>query len=122
LAARGRGVRFWRRVVAEFDPSLAETELLAEACRLLDELDDLRAVVARDGATVTGSRGQVRAHPALGELRQARGELRRLLDALGIPAGAMAAAGDVAGVPSLASRRAAKAARTRWADRGARNA
>jgi P27 family predicted phage terminase small subunit len=117
LATRGRGRRFWKRVVSEWECSPAELELLAEACRTLDELDVLRRAVAKEGATVAGSQGQRRAHPALSELRQARGELRRLLEALGIPA-AVAASGEVEGVVSLASRRATRAARARWAGRG----
>lgn len=115
LKRGGRGVRFWRAIVAEHECSPAELELLAEACRLLDELDVLRAAIVEAGPVVVGSRGQPRPHPALGELRQARGELRRLVDALGIPAPAGA------GVVSLTSRRASKAARVRWADRGARS-
>jgi hypothetical protein len=118
LKAGTRGARFWRAVVAEFEPSPVELELLGEACRTLNELDALRRAVAKDGATVGGSRGQTRTHPGLVELRQGRAELRRLLDALAIPV-PLAAAGDMEGVVSLASRRAQKAARARWADRGA---
>jgi phage terminase small subunit len=117
LAARGRGRRFWKRVVGEWDCSPAEFELLAEACRTLDELDALRRAVAKQGATVAGSQGQPRAHPALAELRQGRGELRRLLEALGIPA-PLAAAAEGQGVVSLTSRRAQRAARARWDRRG----
>lgn len=88
-------------------------------CRTLDELEALRRAVAKEGATVAGSRGQRRAHPALSELRLGRGELRRLLDALGIPAPlAAAAAAEAEGVVTLASRRATRAARARWDQRG----
>lgn len=118
LKARSRGARFWRAVVAEFEPSPVELELLGEACRTLDELDALRRAVATDGPIVTGSRAQPRTHPGLVELRQGRAELRRLLDALSIPV-PLAAAGDVEGVVSLASRRAGRAARARWENRGA---
>jgi Phage terminase, small subunit len=99
-------------VLAEWECSPAELELLAEACRTLDELQALRRAVAREGATVKGSQGQRRAHPALTELRLGRGELRRLLDALGLEAAAGAAEGEE--VVSLTSRRAQRAARTRW--------
>jgi hypothetical protein len=45
----------------------------------VDSLDSVRARIARDGVTVTGSRGQPRAHPLLSvEIRLAR-ELRGLL-------------------------------------------
>lgn len=39
--------------------------LLAEACRRLDRLDAVRRVLAEDGVTVTGSKGQVRPHGLL---------------------------------------------------------
>jgi Phage terminase, small subunit len=116
LAARGRGRRFWKRIVGEWECSPAELELLSEVCRSLDELDALRRAVVKDGATVAGSRGQRRNHPALAELRQGRAELRRLLDALGTPQPLAAAAGGD-GVVSLTSRRAQRAARARWAAR-----
>ncbi len=99
--------------MSEYECSPVELELLSEACRSLDELDALRRAVVKDGATVTGSRGQRRTHPALAELRQGRAELRRLLDALGIPA-PFAAAADREHVVSMASRRAQRAARARW--------
>jgi hypothetical protein len=100
-------------VVGEWECSPAELELLAEACRTLDELDALRRAVAKEGATVAGSQGQPRAHPALAELRQGRGELRRLLDSLGIPQ-PLATEGGAERVVSLTSRRARRAARARW--------
>jgi P27 family predicted phage terminase small subunit len=116
LAAQGRGRRFWQQVVGEWECSPAELELLAEACRTLDELQALRRAVAREGATVAGSQGQRRAHPALTEPRLGRGELRRLLDALGLEAAGVGAEGE--DVVSLTSRRAQRAARARWAKRG----
>jgi hypothetical protein len=117
LAARGRGRRFWKQVTMEWECGPVELELLAEACRVLDELDALRRAVKKEGATVRGSEGQRRAHPALAEARLLRGELRRLLDALAIPA-PLAAAAEQPGVVSMASRRAQKAARARWDNRG----
>lgn len=117
LAARGRGRRFWRQVTTEWELSLPELELLAEACRTIDELDALRRAVKREGTTVKGSLGQRRAHPALTELRLGRGELRRLLDTLAIPE-PLAAGAEGPGVVSMASRRAQKAARARWDNRG----
>ena len=52
---------------------------------------------------MVGSQGQRRAHPALTELRLGRGELRRLLDALGLEAAGEGAEGE--DVVSLTSRR-----------------
>ena len=115
LVARGRGRRFWKSVLTEFEASPSELELLAEACRTLDEL---RRAVERDGAIVTGSVGQPRPHPALTEARQQRAELRRLLDVLGIPA-PLASAAEAEGVVSIATRRATRAVRARWERRGA---
>jgi hypothetical protein len=78
----------------------------------MHELQALRRAVAREGATVDGSTGQRRAQPALTELRLGRGELRRLLDALGLEAAGVGAEGE--DVVSLTSRRAQRAARARW--------
>ncbi|MBA2531142.1 MAG: terminase [Nocardioidaceae bacterium] len=80
-----RGARFWRRVVGPFHLDDAETELLVEVCRALDECEALHAVVDEQGRTVAGSRGQVVAHPALSELRQTRLMLGRLLAQLELP-------------------------------------
>jgi hypothetical protein len=58
-----RGGAFWRRCAAAYELTDAETELLIEVCRGLDTLDTLHMVVADQGHTVRGSRGQVIAHP-----------------------------------------------------------
>lgn len=106
LAARGRA--FWRRTVASFVLSETEVELLGEVCKLLDECDSLHAVVAVDGVTVPGSSGQPRVHPALGELRQHRLAVGRLLAQLALP-------GDEEGTLDSPSRaRARRAAAARW--------
>ena len=110
LKPRGRGRRLWRYVTDGYDPNPADVEVLVEACRALDEVDELHAVVARDGVTTSGSRGQTVLHPAMGELRQARAELRRLLEALGLDADE--------GEAGATSRRASAAARKRWETRG----
>ena len=39
--------------------------LLGEACRRLDRLNAVRPVLADQGVTVAGSKGQVRPHPLL---------------------------------------------------------
>lgn len=111
LIAKGRGRKFWNQVQKSYDLTDSEREVLTEVCRQLDECDDLRAVVVAEGATSKGSRGQVRIHPALQELRQSRAELRRLLAELQLP--------DInpenkQTVPSARSIRARKAATTRW--------
>ena len=77
LATRGR--KFWRDVVDEFDLTDAERHLLHEACRSLDRIDALEAVVTTEGQTVTGSTGQTVLHPAIAEARQQRLVLGRLV-------------------------------------------
>ncbi len=83
FSARGRA--FWDRALDTCELSESELSLLTEVCRLLDECEELRQAVARDGMTVPGSTGQPRVHPALGELRQHRMALGRLLAQLSLP-------------------------------------
>lgn len=116
----GRGRQLWEDLTATNELEPHEHALLVELCCLVDELDALRDAVKRDGVTAVGSRGQVRVHPALTALRAGAAELRRLVDALNIESEAVEV--DAPGVSSLASRRASKAARVRWADRGSRSA
>ena len=107
LGARGR--KFWRTTMAGFELSDVETELLVECARLLDECESLRNAVDKEGVTVAGSTGQPRVHPALGELRQHRLALGRLLAQLALP--------DVEDEKLLspAQSRGRKASQTRWA-------
>jgi hypothetical protein len=96
--------------------SEVELELLRECCRLLDECESLRASVQSEGTTVAGSTGQVRVHPALGELRQHRLVVGRLLAQLALPDV------DDTSLRSPAQTRAAKAAATRWRSHNERKA
>jgi phage terminase small subunit len=81
LDASGR--RLWRAIVKEFDPSPAELELLRQACRVLDVLDQLDEVAAAEGAVIDSPQGR-KAHPAVVEGRQQRLAFGRLLAALGL--------------------------------------
>jgi hypothetical protein len=112
LTPRGRGRRFWIATMKVYDLTGPELEILAEAARGLDELDGLRETVAATGTTTTGSRGQVVVNPALSEMRQARAELRRLLEMLSLPDPEQESGKGITGARSA---RAAKASRTRWA-------
>ena len=59
----------------------------SELAGILAEIGQLRDILAADGVTSLGSRGQVVAHPALIQLRQHRWLLARFLDGLtGVPA------------------------------------
>jgi hypothetical protein len=73
-------------VLGDLDPGweldARELHLLGRAARCADELAALEASVDREGATTTGSRGQVVVHPALSEARQLRLTLLRLLSAI----------------------------------------
>ena len=108
LSFGSRGQAFYEAAVAGFELTGSELELLAEVCRLLDEIDLLQSAVGRDGVTAVGSTGQPRVHPGLGEVRQHRLALGRLLSQLALP--------DVEGevLPSQVSARARKAAQQRW--------
>jgi hypothetical protein len=97
----------------ELDFSDAETELLIEACRVIDTVEALQAVVVADGTTSTGSKGQTVTHPALQELRQQRSLLSRLLPQLEDVEEATSPA-----LASAASVRGRKAANARWSAGG----
>ena len=111
LPPRGRGRRFWIATHKLFELSGPELEILAEAARTLDELDALRDSVTAEGVTTLGSRDKVVVNPALSEMRQARAELRRLLEMLSLQDPEQDSGKAVTGARSA---RAAKAARTRW--------
>ena len=114
LGARGR--KFWRTTMAGFELSDVETELLVECARLLDECESLRNAVDKEGMTVAGSTGQPRVHPALGELRQHRLALGKLLAQLSLPDL------DESALLSPSQARGQKAAQTRWAAHDRRKA
>ncbi len=80
-----RGRRFWLTTVEVYELTDSELSLLLEVCRLMDECEALRQALADDGTTVPGSNGQPRVHPAVGELRQHRLALGRLLSQLALP-------------------------------------
>lgn len=112
LGPRGRS--FWRRTLDTFDLSEVELELLRECCRLLDECESLRQSVDQVGTTVKGSTGQIRVHPALGELRQHRLALGRLLAQIALPDV------DDSTLRTPVQARAARAAESRWRAHNAR--
>lgn len=80
-----RAGAFWDRILAEYDLSEAEVELLVEACWTMTEVDHLRAALEVSGLTVAGSMGQPRVHPAVAEVRQHRLALARLLKQMALP-------------------------------------
>lgn len=113
LVRGGRGRRLWLAVIREFDLDDREMVILAEAAATLDRIDGLNALVEADGPMVPGSAGQPVLHPALGEQRQQRVVLARLLGQLDLPA-AVAEPAEGDGVVSITSKLARRAARARW--------
>ena len=61
-----------------------DAALLRETCRTVELLDDLEAILKRDGAVISWPQG-MKAHPAAVEARQQRIALARLMAALRLP-------------------------------------
>jgi len=113
------GRRLWSSIIAdlaegmEFDAR--ELAILAAAGRQADSIASLERAIRRDGTMVRGAAGQRRLNAAVTEVRQARVALARLLGELDLSDAA-------SGSQTAASRRARKAADTRWAEHAARRA
>src|SRR3954451_22700324 len=73
---RTEGLRLWRDTLAGVADGwrldVADLTLLEEACRLRDTAVRLQRRVDREGTEVTGSEGQMVAHPLLREVRMTR--------------------------------------------------
>ncbi len=113
------GAALWKRLTApvdgdELEFSVAELVTLELACRQADDIAHLEKVLAADGPTVVGSRGQVRLSPIPAELRLQRAALARLVAQLAIPDPDE----EVGLAPS--ARRAQRAAEARWRRQAAR--
>src|ERR1700743_1958441 len=89
-APKGLGVagrRLWRSVLGDFELAEHERALLAQACAVADVCGLLQAQVDADGPLMRSRLDELRAHPALVELRQQRQLLARLIVALRVPLG-----------------------------------
>ncbi|MEX2106543.1 MAG: E3 binding domain-containing protein [Solirubrobacterales bacterium] len=108
------GRHLWDGITGEYQLRADEAAQLLAACRLADEAARMEA--ALDGADVvtTGSKGQIRPHPLVAELRAHRLAMGRLLSALGLVDPPLEGEGEIAG--SVAGR---KLARARWDRRAA---
>lgn len=75
------GKRLWRSITAEFDlendPDKAE--ILAQACRVVDQIAELDEAAAEAPLTVRGSMGQPVISPFIAEARVQRALLAQLL-------------------------------------------
>jgi hypothetical protein len=107
------GKQLWDSVVEVYALTPSETATLGEACRTADELDRLeRAVRALPDLMVTGSMGQLKPHPLLGEVRAHRQLLERLCVSLALPNT------DQQEGSTAAQRHARRAAVARWSREG----
>jgi phage terminase small subunit len=113
------GRTLWSSILAdlaegwEFDAR--DFHRLEEACVLADQIALLDEAVRTEGATVIGSRGQSRVHPAVAEARQLRLAQHRLLGSLQLEDPA-----QIKARMSPTSRKASHAARSRWGQARAR--
>jgi hypothetical protein len=74
---KGRGRSLFKAITGVYVLDPAELVLLEELCRTVDHIADIETELARDGLTVTGSRGQIpRAHPLLAALTAAQATAR----------------------------------------------
>lgn len=78
------GKRLWSAVTGDYELAEHEQSVLLEACRTVDALEDLQAIIRTEGVTNVSPQG-VRAHPALVEARQQRVTLAKLVASLRIP-------------------------------------
>jgi hypothetical protein len=80
------GARLWHDVVDRYELEQHELALLREMVRSVDLLDELHAIVQREGTIVAGPH-ESKPHPAVTEARQQKIALARLTAALRLPAG-----------------------------------
>lgn len=84
LVKDGRGQRLWRELTARYDFAPAEYRLLEAACYAADRIVKERRAIG-DRLTVSGSQGQIVAHPLLPQLRADEAHLMTLLGKLDLP-------------------------------------
>ena len=106
---RADGAALWERIIGDlpehWELDERELHLLESASQVRDQIAQLDAAVAADGAFITGSRGLRQVHPGIAEARQLRGAEMRLLRALQLTNPADA---------SPTTKKAQKAANARW--------
>ena len=105
LSTRAR--RLWRDVLAEYELSAAELEVLRSALVALDRADQAAAVVDAEGVVVVDRYGSPKAHPATDIEARNRTIFARLVAQLGVKV-------TPERVDSPQSVRARAAANTRW--------
>lgn len=79
-----RTAALWVAVVAEYDLSPAELELLRSGCIALDRADAAGAIVEAEGVTVADRYGTPKAHPAVDVEHRHRALFARIVGQLGV--------------------------------------
>jgi hypothetical protein len=83
LGVRGRAL--WTAVVAKYQLTPTELELLHEMCSATDELRKLAIAAKQASAVIPGSRHQKVVHPIFATLVTHRESIRRLARQIGLP-------------------------------------
>lgn len=78
------GKLLWQRVLNDFDLGQHEEAVLLQACRIVDILDRLQAVIDAGDVIVTSPQGS-KANPAVVEFRQQAVTLAKCMASLRIP-------------------------------------
>lgn len=107
LGTRGRA--FWDALHKDDDWDAHDEEVILEACRTADTIDELSEAIGRDGVMIKGSQGQLVLNGAVAERRQQQQSLARLITMLNLDQAEMGAA-----LQRTATTNAKKAAQARW--------
>jgi hypothetical protein len=108
------GKALWVNVTERYTLDPAESALLLQACRCLDNLDRISGDLAEMGVTVSGSTGQPRPNPLLHEQREQVRVFDQLQRSLALPLD-----GEANGVRRSAdAKKAARAGRVRKTNAG----
>lgn len=98
------GRKLWREAAKVHALRQDELEALKAACAEADLIEKMEAELKGQPLTVTGSQGQIMAHPLVQELRQHRSTMVSLLRGLKLP-------DDEAGAAKASAQRAGGSAR-----------
>lgn len=94
LSTRARAL--WRAVAGTYELRADELVVLEDAARAVTDVDRLRKAMVGEPLLTEGSKGQLRGHPLLAEIRASTRLASTLLRQLGLPDDP-AAEGDAAG-------------------------
>lgn len=86
------GRRLWRRVLDDYELDEHEASVLLQACRIVDILDRLQAVIDSEPVVVVSPQG-TKTNPAVVEFRQQAVTLAKCMASLRIPMGEVESAG-----------------------------